>query len=105
VKIFCVKTYNFLDFLCVLQHFQQAFARWFLQVLTRDKGKRCQNYFSRHPQEPPWLGNESLTFPLINFIVFLPFQHFFVSFKANNTLPTPWVCDSPSQPSNIVELD
>jgi len=88
-----------------LQHFQQVFACCFLQILTRDKGKRYQNSFSRHPQEPPWLGNESLTSPLVNFIVFLPFQQFFVSFKANNTLPTPWVCDWPSQPPNIVGLD
>jgi hypothetical protein len=77
VKIFCVKTENFLDFVCVLQHFQQAFACWFLQVLTRNKGKRCQNSYSRHPQEPPWLGNESLTFPFVNFTVFLLFHQFF----------------------------
>jgi hypothetical protein len=80
VKIFCVKTENFFDLLCVLQHFQQAFAYWFLQVLTRNKGKRCQNSSSRHPQEPPWLGNESLTFPHVNSIVFLLFHHSFVSF-------------------------
>jgi hypothetical protein len=56
VKFFWVKKENFLDFLCVLQHLQQAFACWFLQILTRNKGKRCQNSLLQHPQEVPQVG-------------------------------------------------
>ena len=100
-----------------MQHFQQAIACWFLQILTRNKGTCYPNSLTQHSQRASfeWVTN-FLSLPLISSIVASPrevplrlvfscciFSHC-ISILQVFMLPTPWERDWLSQPPKIVWL-
>jgi hypothetical protein len=75
VEVFCVKTENFLNIVCVFYSISsKLLLAGFCRNLPATRGNAAQIHPQGFPKTHPWLGNDFLTLPSVFFMFFMLFH-------------------------------